>query len=576
MTTASGANLCMQALKPSEMSNFGERRNAEAEQRNHPRQAWDPRLRNGVLRDVLWLIVFVAVGTGLSVRYSLMTHLQVLLEQHESIAWLEGASFLIVLLLGSLAFMVRRLYVLQARLSEKPVVYAPAETGELKDAVTDLPGRQLWKRRLEQELSRGIREGTQVAVIAVDLDRFKQVNDIFGQDVGDELLRVMAGRLTGVVRDMDTLLRMGADEFLIIQPGLEGHEGSVSLAKRLIASTIESLQVGEHQIPMSISIGIALSSGDNRDCEKLLQRANIALGRAKAGGGSVYRFYEAEMDLQLQLRQRMEQDLRKAIDKGALALHYQPLFNVTDQRLLGFEALLRWQHAEHGFISPADFIPLAEETGLIMGIGEWVLEQACKDALCWAGDRKIAVNLSPIQFRDPELPSKIAAIIQRTGLPPERLELEITEGVLIEDADTALAMLVELKSLGVRISMDDFGTGYSSLSYLKRFPFDKIKIDRSFVSQLVIGSEDAAIVRAILAMGHSLGMIATAEGVESAEQFDYLQLEGCDEAQGFLLGRPMPFEYALALCNVPEGEIDNVLLPLATRSLPRLAAGGGR
>lgn len=540
--------------------------------RRSARRAIDPRLRN----DVLALLLFVGVGTLLSVKFALVTHLQVLLEQHASIAWLEGASFLIVLLLGSLGFLVRRLYVLQSRMASvasQPVVEIVQET-VVHDAVTDLPGRQVWKRRLEQELSRGVREGTQVAVIALDLDRFKQVNDVFGQDVGDALLRVMADRFTGVVRDMDTLLRMGADEFLIIQPGLDNHEGAVSLAKRLIASTLHPMQVGEHRIPMSISIGIVISSPDCRDCEKLLQRANVALDRAKIAGGSVYRFYEAEMDLQLQLRQRMEQDLRAAIDKGSLALHYQPLFNVTDQRLLGFEALLRWQHADHGFVSPADFIPLAEETGLIMGIGEWVLEQACKDALCWAGDRKIAVNLSPIQFRDPELPSKIAAIIKRTGLPPERLELEITEGVLIEDADTALAMLIELKALGVRISMDDFGTGYSSLSYLKRFPFDKIKIDRSFVSQLVVGSEDAAIVRAILAMGHSLGMIATAEGVESAEQFDYLQVEGCDEAQGFLLGRPMPFEYALALCSVPDGQIESVVRPLAAAHLPRLVANG--
>ena len=555
------------------MLNSQEQQGVKPEVHGQPRpRIIDRKLRN----DVVVLILFVAIGTLLSVRFELVTHLQVLLEKHASMAWLEGATFLIVLLLGSVGFLLRRLYVLQSRMASaaaQPVVEIVQESG-LQDPVTELPGRKLWKRRLEQELSRAVREGTQVAVIALDLDRFKQVNDVFGEDVGDDLLRVMADRLATVVRDMDTVLRMGADEFLIIQPGLENHEGAVSLAKRLIAATVDPMQIQEHQIPMSISIGIVLSTQDCRDCEKLLQRANIALDRAKSSGGSVYRFYEADMDLKLQRRQRMEQDLRAAIDKGSLALHYQPLFNVTDQRLLGFEALLRWQHAEHGFVSPADFIPLAEETGLIMSIGEWVLEQACKDALRWAGDRKIAVNLSPIQFRDPELPSKVAAIIKRTGLPAERLELEITEGVLIEDADTALAMLVELKSLGVRISMDDFGTGYSSLSYLKRFPFDKIKIDRSFVSQLVIGSEDAAIVKAILAMGHSLGMIATAEGVESAEQFDYLQLEGCDEAQGFLLGRPMPFEYALALCSVPDGHIESVVRPLVAAHLPRLASGG--
>lgn len=538
-----------------------------------------PLIERGLRNDVMLLILFVAVGTVLSTQFSLMDKLPLLLLQHASVAWLEGASFLIVLLLGTVGFMARRLYVLKQRLSAYGSAQADVATAPKRqdhsDVVSELPGRQLWKQRLSQELSRALREERQVAVIAIDLDRFKQVNDIFGQDVGDEVLRVIARRLSGVIRDMDTLLHMGADEFLVIQPALEDAEGAVSLAKRLIAATVEDLPVAEHRIPMTISLGIALSTSRNRDCERLLQRANIALDRAKIGGGSNYRFYEAEMDMQLQLRQQMEQDLRHAIDKGTLALHYQPLFNVTDQRLLGFEALLRWQHAEHGFVSPAEFIPVAEETGLIMVIGEWVLERACNDALRWAGDRKIAVNLSPIQFRDPELPAKIASIIRRTGLPPERLELEITEGVLIEDADTALSMLLELKSLGVRISMDDFGTGYSSLSYLKRFPFDKIKIDRSFVSQLEAGSEDAAIVKAILAMGHSLGMVATAEGVESAEQFDYLQLEGCDEAQGYLLGRPMPFEYAMALCNVPDGTLEEVVRPMAEAHLPRLAAGNG-
>ncbi|ASJ76686.1 putative signaling protein [Granulosicoccus antarcticus IMCC3135] len=248
----------------------------------------------------------------------------------------------------------------------------------------------------------------------------------------------------------------------------------------------------------------------------------------------------------------MEQDLRTAIKTRALALHYQPLFTIQDQKILGFEALLRWRHAERGYISPTEFIPLAEETGMIFGLGEWVLEQACADALAWGGGRKIAVNLSSIQFRDPNLPATIGAIIKRSGLPADRLELEVNAGVLIEDTDAVMGMLVEIRALGVRISMDDFGTGFSSLSSLKRFPFDKIKIGRAFVSQLLADNEDGVTVKAILALGHSMGMVASAEGVESAEQFDYLHLEGCDEAQGFLLGRPMPFEYALALCNVPD------------------------
>ena len=530
--------------------------------------ALDPQLRG----DALALVAFVVVGGWLAVRFELVGRLAAWFSQYDYVAWQQSSTLLVVLLLGVLVFLSRRVIALRRVVrNQQRCIPAPAHSTE-HDPVTDLPNRQVWKRRLAQEFSRGKREGKNVALIALDIDRFRQINEVFGHDAGDDLLREMATRLSSVIRDMDTLIRMGADEFLIIQPGLENLEGARILAARLQTGTTGNVQINGQSVPVSMSIGVAVSSFGNRDGANLLRQAHIALERARQAGGAVFRFHEADMDTRLQERQRLERDLRLAIDMNELVLHYQPLFNVNDQKLLGFEALLRWPHAERGFISPVEFIPIAEETGLIMGLGEWVLEQACSDALKWAGARKIAVNLSPIQFRDPDLPAKIAAIIERTGLPPERLELEVTEGVLIEDADIALSMLVELKALGVRISMDDFGTGYSSLSYLKRFPFDKIKIDRSFVSQLESDSEDAAIVRAILAMGHSLGMIATAEGVESAEQLDYLQLEGCDEAQGFLLGKPMAFEYALALCSVPDSAAGPLAMPWVGNQLPLLVA----
>lgn len=503
--------------------------------------------RSRALYEALALALFGVVASYLVVSFGVAQRLISMTEKGQQIGFMDVAAVLLILLSCLFVFVVRRCWVLWRRLQQQAAFVESIDPQSLHDSLTRLPNRRMAIERLQTELSRGMRDGSEVAVQTIDLDRFRQLNDVLGHDIGDELLKVCAARLAMTIRDMDMLARIGSDRFVVIQPGVRDRESTTILSARLVRAMDEVCVIKGQTIDVSISVGAALSSPTEREPAELLRVADIALNRAKADGGGAYSFFETDMDIRLQDKRLMEQELREAIKADALVLFYQPLFDVNSRRLIGFEALLRWHHDRRGSVSPADFIPLAEETGLIIGLGDWVLERAVLDALRWEGNGKIAVNLSPVQFRDRSLPAKVASVIKRSGFPANRLELEITEGVLIEDADTALNMLVELKALGVRISMDDFGTGYSSLSYLKRFPFDKIKIDRSFVSQLQSGSEDAAIVRAILAMGHSLGMIATAEGVESAEQLSYLLDEGCDEAQGFLLGRPMPFSNALAL-----------------------------
>lgn len=498
-------------------------------------------------RDVWWLLVFLVV---VSVAVMKFDALQVVHQWIGSHGMYEPDKFFGVLIIASLSilvFVLRRHRDLVRQMKTLERVRHRMRHLEMHDPVTDLPNRSMGKQLLARELARSARESSEVAVFSIDIDRFKQLNESYGQHRGDEILRAVALCLQSTVRGMDTLVRMGADEFMIIQSGVREVQSTWPLAQRLVGNLSRPLELDGLSLDIGISIGIAISSNQHRSVDELIRYADLALARAKTLSGISYQYFELEMDALMLERQQLESDFRAAMENESFFLHYQPLFNVNNRQLLGFEALLRWHHPQQGNISPAAFIPIAEDSGLIVPLGTWVLERACADAMRWSGEHKIAVNLSPVQFRDANLPAKVSEILERTGLAPQRLELEITEGVLVHDVDTALQMLLELKALGVRISMDDFGTGYSSLSYLKRFPFDKIKIDRSFVGQLDADSEDAAIVRAILAMGHSLGMIATAEGVESKEQLSYLFDEGCDEAQGFLLGRPMPFEQALLL-----------------------------
>jgi diguanylate cyclase (GGDEF)-like protein/PAS domain S-box-containing protein len=407
------------------------------------------------------------------------------------------------------------------------------------DALTGLPNRTLFHDRLQQAIAFARRNNAAVTVLSVDLDRFKSVNDLTGHAGGDALLLQVAGRLKASLREHDTVARLGGDEFAVIQVGNTHPDGSAILADRLVKAIGEPFDLDGQQMIIGASIGVAIFPGDADSGEDLVRAADTALYRAKAAGRSTYRFFEADMDVRIQERRQLERDLRHALAAGEFELHYQPLLGCTTEDLVGFEALVRWRHPQRGPISPAEFIPLAEECGLIIQLGAWVLRTACREAATWPGNQRIAVNLSPVQFRHADLAKEILAIVKETGLPPERLELEITEGVLIEDTERTLATLGALKAAGVSVSLDDFGTGYSSLSYLQRFSFDKIKIDRSFIWEMERNADSMAIVRSVIALGRSLRITVIAEGVETVEQLALLQTEQCDQVQGFLLGRPV-------------------------------------
>ncbi|MBD0272471.1 MAG: EAL domain-containing protein, partial [Acetobacteraceae bacterium] len=409
------------------------------------------------------------------------------------------------------------------------------------DALTGLPNRTLFRERLEQAAAgTGPAGGGSAAVLCLDLDRFKEVNDTLGHPAGDALLRATAERLRGCVRDGDVVARLGGDEFAAVLPAPSGTpEGAAGFAGRVLQALAEPFCIEGHQLLVGTSIGIAVAPADGTNADTLLRRADMALYKAKAEGRSAWRFYEPALDAQLQRRRALEADLRRAVAEECFELHYQPLFRMPAGFVSGVEALLRWRRADGGLVPPADFIPAAEETGLIAPIGDWVLRTACAEVARWPSDTLgIAVNLSPAQFRRGDLVGSVRAALAASGLPPGRLELEITESVLLEDDQATLDTLRRLRALGVRIAMDDFGTGYSSLGYLQRFPFDKIKIDRSFVREMTRDANCMAIVRAVVSLGATLGATITAEGVETAEQLALLRGIGCEEAQGYLLGRP--------------------------------------
>jgi diguanylate cyclase (GGDEF)-like protein len=407
------------------------------------------------------------------------------------------------------------------------------------DALTGLPNRMLFKTRLEESLKH-VPRGEQVAVLCLDLDHFKAVNDTLGHPIGDKLLEVVARRLTECVRETDTVARLGGDEFAIIVSGGAEPERVTSLASRIIEVIGQSYGIGGHQVMTGTSIGIALAPIDGTTPDELLKHSDLALYRAKADGRGVYRFFEPAMDARMQARRAMELELRKALANDEFRLTYQPLVNLASKQVVCFEALLRWHHPERGVIRPAEFIELTEDIGLIVPIGAWVLKQACRDAASWPSEIKVSVNLSPVQFKNNTLALDVAAALGSSGLPARRLELEITETVMLHDTEATLATLQAIKALGVSISMDDFGTGYSSLSYLRKFPFDKIKIDQSFVRGINDHNESRAIVRAVTSLGRSLGMATVAEGVETLEQLNALDAEGCTEIQGYLFSPPVP------------------------------------
>jgi diguanylate cyclase (GGDEF)-like protein len=409
----------------------------------------------------------------------------------------------------------------------------------LHDALTDLPNRALLNEHLEHALAR-VKRGEIVATHLLDLDYFKNVNDTLGHPVGDKLLTMVAERLRGLIRDADTIARMGGDEFAILQLGIAQPSDATSLAQRVIEVVGEPYDIDGHQVIIGTSIGIAVGPADGLSPDPLLRNADLALYRAKSHGRGTVCFFESEMDAQMQARRALEQDLRKAFIGREFELHYQPIINLETDEISGFEALIRWPHSERGMVPPNTFIPLAEEIGLIVPLGEWALRTACSTAARWPDHLKICVNLSPVQFRTRGLVQMVVGALATSGLHPARLELEITETVLLIDTEATLTVLHRLRELGVRIAMDDFGTGYSSLSYLQTFPFDRIKIDRSFVKGVAEEVGSLNIVRAVAAMAKGLGMATTAEGVETQEQLDAVKSEGCGEMQGFLFSPALP------------------------------------
>jgi len=408
------------------------------------------------------------------------------------------------------------------------------------DALTNLPNRTLFREQLEKALSRAARKA-RVAVLCLDLDHFKDVNDSLGHPVGDALLKEVARRLSECVRSGDTVSRLGGDEFAVIQAGSELQDTeATALAGRIIEVIGAPFVIQGHQMIIGASIGISVAPDDGIDPDQLLRNADMALYRAKADGRGTYRFFETGMDARAQARRLLELDLRASLLRDEFEIYYQPILDLKSNRIVCFEALVRWNHSIRGMTSPIDFIPLAEETGLIVPIGDWVLQKACTDAVGWPPDVSVAVNLSPVQFKNRNLVPSVIAALSASGLAANRLELEITEAVLLLDSGATLAVLHKLRNLGIRISMDDFGTGYSSLSYLRSFPFDKIKIDQSFVHELASRGDSMAIVRAVTGLGKSLGISTTAEGVETKEQLTLLRREGCTEVQGYLFSAPRP------------------------------------
>ena len=413
------------------------------------------------------------------------------------------------------------------------------------DSLTGLPNRILFQERLRAALAQAKRIGPQAALMFLDLDKFKDINDTLGHHVGDLLLKAVAKRLLRCVRESDTVARLGGDEFAVVLTNLEDPEGASNVAEAIIASISEPFGLEEHEVNTSTSIGITVFPSDADDAENLLKNADLAMFRSKAEGRNNYHFYVAEMDAEIQARKAMEHDLRMALGTEQLEMHYQPLIEMKTGEVVGCEALIRWRHPSRGWISPVEFIPIAERTDLIVPLGRWILHRSCLQGRDWARDglapMKIAVNLSPVQFKNhTALLSMVSDILDQTGFPADCLQLEITEGIAMQNVEATVEVLRQLRAMGVLISIDDFGTGYSSLNYLKRFPVDKLKIDRSFVIDIGLHPDNAAVVKAIVTLGHSLGTRVNVEGVETDEQLNFLKNHDVDEAQGFYFAKALP------------------------------------
>jgi diguanylate cyclase (GGDEF)-like protein len=417
------------------------------------------------------------------------------------------------------------------------------------DPLTELPNRTLFRERLEQEFKPGL---PPFALLYIDIDQFKEINDSLGHSIGDDFLRTLATRFAACIGETDCIARLGGDEFGIIQTGIANADDVTALVDDIYRALADPIVCDGHTLSANASIGIAMAADAGSDIDELIRMADLAMYGAKSSGRRTFRFFDPQMDVQIQARRQLELDLREAIEADAFELFYQPVVDIRSGEIAGCEALLRWTHPVRGPISPADFIPVAEDTGLINELGEWVLQQACQEAVSWPSHIKLAVNVSPVQFKSDTLGLRITKVLAASGLAAERLELEITEAVLMRDDEAALATLHQLRAIGVRIALDDFGIGYSSLSYLQRFPFDKIKIDRSFVGSLR-DSGDASIVQAVVTIADARDMVTTAEGVETPQQLEQLRMLGCTQMQGWLFSKAKSATDIRAMLSVPHG-----------------------
>ena len=408
------------------------------------------------------------------------------------------------------------------------------------DALTGLPSRNLLRQKIEDKLGQMRRGSEKMAVLVLGLDNFKSINDTLGHAAGDRLLRGVGKRLRSILRQEDVVARLNSDEFAIVHGGLARPEDAAQLCRRLLQAIADPYLIDGSSVTIGATVGIAMAPNDGDDAEKLLKNADMALSRAKTETRGSFSYFETGMDARAQSRRKIEIELRDAIQRDVLQPYYQPLIDLSTGRITGFEALVRWPHPERGMIPPSEFIPVAEDTGLISALGRVMLRRACNDAANWPDEVRVAVNMSPLQFRVGNVLSLVMDVLKQSGLPPSRLELEITETLVLEKSGQVLATLHALRALGVRISMDDFGTGYSSLSYLRSFPFDKIKVDQSFIRDLAANREAQAIVRSIVSLGKGLGVTITAEGVETEAELRCLRAEGCHEGQGYLFSRPRP------------------------------------
>jgi diguanylate cyclase (GGDEF)-like protein len=488
----------------------------------------------------------LVVGTTKTVRSALA-------EWRQQTSYLIGATLLLELTVLSIGLLMARHMRNQRTLSEEHAgrmrAEADARLGYMAqhDALTGLPNRLLFRSRLQEELIRS-RRGASFAMLCLDLDAFKDVNDSFGHPVGDMLLQAVTVRLRQETRETDTVARLGGDEFAIIQADAEQPAAAIALAERLVARLAEPFDLEIHQATIGVSIGIAVLPGDGEGADTALKNADLALYRAKGDGRGTFRFFEPAMDAAMQRRSALVRDLRHSLQIGQFELFYQPIMDWHAAKIQCFEALLRWRHPERGLVLPFEFIPVTEEIGLIRPLGAWVLAKACADAMQWPERISVAVNLSSVQFINGNLLQDVRQALYASGLPPHRLELEVTETALLQNSEATLALLNELKALGVSIALDDFGAGHSSLGYLRKFPFDRVKIDKSFVHDLRLSGDATAIVRSVTKLCQALGMATTAEGVETAQQFDGVQANGCTHVQGYLFSRPVPAAEIPALC----------------------------